>query len=392
MLRVWRWLEMGTCPLVRWWLEVSTLVRQRQLPEMSSFPSLQRRSDGRADQQHATGWACRPARVTRIAVLAAALVVFSLWTPAAVLTAQAPPAQALSAEALAAQAPPAPVGEGAVFLVGGQRYRVGDGLYTMEVAPFLEEDRVFVPVRYLAYALGVPEEGVRWDARDRAVTLWAGGTRVRVAVGSPLLEVDGRSIKMDVTPRLLPPGRVVLPARFVAEALGYEVAWDASARAVLIGRPGRLPDAAGVPPVLEALVLRAVDGDTLEVEAAGRRERVRLIGLDCPELSHPELGIAAEPYGRLAAAYTAGRLEGRTVWLERDVSDRDGYGRLLRYVWLDRPWEGSEAEAERFLFNAELLREGYARVMTVPPDVRYAGLFVRLAREAREARKGLWSE
>lgn len=359
---------------------------------MSSFRPVQRRLHGRADSPHATGWAWRPAPATWIAVLAAALMVLSLWTPAAVLTAQAPPAQALSAEALAAQAPAAPVEEGAVFLVGGQRYRVGDGLYSMDVAPFLEEDRVFVPVRYLAYALGVPEEGVTWDARDGAVTLSTGGTRVRVAVGSPLLEVDGRSIRMDVTPRLLPPGRVVLPARFVAEALGYEVAWDASARAVLIGRPGRLPDASGVPRVLEARVLRAVDGDTLVVEAAGRRERVRLIGLDCPELSHPELGIAAEPYGRLAAAYTAGRLEGGTVWLERDVSDGDGYGRLLRYVWLDRPWEGSQAEAEQFLFDAELLREGYARVMTVPPDVRYAGLFVRLAREAREAGKGLWSE
>lgn len=211
-----------------------------------------------------------------------------------------------------------------------------------------------------------------------------------LAVGSPVLEVDGRRVAMDVSPRLVPPGRLMLPARFVAEWFGYEVGWDGSARAVLIGPPGRLPDAFGVPRVLEARVLRAVDGDTLEVEVSGRKERVRLIGVDCPEPLHPELGIREEEYGREAAAYTARRLEGRVVWLERDVSERDRYGGLLAYVWLDRPWEGSEAEAEGFLFNAELVRAGFAQVMTVPPDVRYAGLFLRLSREAREAERGLW--
>lgn len=277
-------------------------------------------------------------------------------------------------------------GEGtAVFLVGGTRYRVGSGLREMDAAPFVDSGRTFVPVRYLAYALGVPEDGIGWDGASRTVILSARGTEVRLAVGSPVLLADGREVRMDVSPRLVPPGRVVLPARFVAEAFGYEVGWDAAARAVLIGPPGRLPEAPEVPVVLEVRVLRAVDGDTVEVEVGGRRERVRLIGVDAPEST-----VRVEPYGKEAAAYTAGRLEGRTVWLERDVSERDRYGRLLAYVWLDRPWNRTEAEVRRWMFNAELLLEGYAQVMTVPPDVRYADLFVRLAREAREAGRGLW--
>ncbi|MEW5933446.1 MAG: stalk domain-containing protein [Bacillota bacterium] len=278
----------------------------------------------------------------------------------------------------------------AVFLVGGMRYRVGSDLREMDAAPFVDSGRTFVPVRYLAYALGVPEEGVRWDGVSRTVTLSTRGTEVKLIVGSPVLLVDGREVRMDVLPRLAPPGRVVLPARFVAEAFEYEVGWDAAARAVLIGPPGRLPEAPEAPAVLEARVLRAVDGDTLEVEFGRKREKVRLIGVDCPGLAHPDLGIREEEYGREAASYTARRLEGRAVWLEQDVSERDRYGRLLAYVWLDRPWGRTEAEVRRWMFNAELLLEGYAHVMTVPPDVRYADLFVWLAREAREAGRGLW--
>jgi endonuclease YncB( thermonuclease family) len=278
----------------------------------------------------------------------------------------------------------------AVFLVGGMRYRVGPELLEMDAAPFVDSGRTFVPVRYLACALGVPEKGVRWDGASRTVVLSARGTEVKLTVGSRVLVVDGREVRMDVSPRLVPPGRVVLPARFVAEAFGYEVGWDAAARAVLIGPPGRLPGVPDVPAVLEARVRRVVDGDTVEVEVGGRKEKVRLIGVNCPELSHPGLGIAEQPFGREAAEYTRKRLEGQVVWLERDVSERDRYGRLLAYVWLDRPWNRTEAEVRRWMFNAELLLEGYAQVMTVPPDVRYADLFVRLAREAREAGKGLW--
>jgi micrococcal nuclease len=71
------------------------------------------------------------------------------------------------------------------------------------------------------------------------------------------------------------------------------------------------------------------------------------------------------------------------VLLERDVSETDRYGRLLRYVWLEHP-DG------RRMLNYELVAQGYAQVVTYPPDVKYADVFVQLQREAREQRRGLW--
>jgi len=125
-----------------------------------------------------------------------------------------------------------------------------------------------------------------------------------------------------------------------------------------------------------AAVIRVVDGDTLVVELDGRQERVRLIGVDTPEV-HGQV----EPYGAEASAFAQERLTGAEVSLELDVGERDRYGRLLAYLWL-----GDE------MFNETLLREGYAQVMTVPPNVKYADRFVALEREARAADRGLWDE
>lgn len=136
---------------------------------------------------------------------------------------------------------------------------------------------------------------------------------------------------------------------------------------------------------LPAAVTRVVDGDTVYVNVGGRSEKVRFIGVDTPEST-----AQVEPYGREASNYTEKRLSGRNVWLELDVEERDQYGRLLAYVWLEPPQSGSESEVRAKMFNAELLLAGMAQVMTVPPNVRYADVFLKLQREAREAGKGLW--
>lgn len=140
-----------------------------------------------------------------------------------------------------------------------------------------------------------------------------------------------------------------------------------------------------------ATVVRAVDGDTVDVRLATGRERVRLIGLDAPE-SHASDRLDRQAHesgrsrdailamGREAAEYTAQRLDSRDVLLELDVERRDRYGRLLAYVWLP---DGT-------LFNGELLWAGMAQVLTIPPNVRYADLFLRLQRDARDARRGFW--
>ncbi|MFO7173309.1 MAG: thermonuclease family protein [Bacillota bacterium] len=125
------------------------------------------------------------------------------------------------------------------------------------------------------------------------------------------------------------------------------------------------------------MVERVVDGDTLEVQVDGRTERVRLIGVDTPEV-HGQV----EPYGPEASAFTKQVLApGTRIWLEQDVEPRDRYGRLLAYVWL----------ADGRLFNEVLVREGYAQLLTIPPNVKYVERLTAAQREAREAGRGLWA-
>jgi micrococcal nuclease len=138
------------------------------------------------------------------------------------------------------------------------------------------------------------------------------------------------------------------------------------------------PPASSTAGSLDATVVRVVDGDTIQVRIGGRLEKVRYIGVNTPEVHHPTKG--EEPGGREATEVNRGLVEGKPARLELDVQERDRYGRVLAYVWVGD-----------VMINAELVRLGYAQVMTVPPNVRYQTLFLRLAREAREAGRGLWA-
>ena len=126
-------------------------------------------------------------------------------------------------------------------------------------------------------------------------------------------------------------------------------------------------------------VVRVIDGDTVVVRFDdGVEETLRYIGIDTPETMHPRRGI--DCFGPEASARNAELVEGRRVALERDVSERDRYGRLLRYVY-------TEAGA---MANARLVAEGYAQVATFPPDVKHAEQFRQLQEEARGREAGLW--
>jgi len=138
--------------------------------------------------------------------------------------------------------------------------------------------------------------------------------------------------------------------------------------------------------------VRVVDGDTLVVRLAdGRSTRVRLIGIDTPEL-HPSDKLtrdaqrsgkdaaAIQALGARASAFTKKHLTGRHVEMERDTTALDRYGRTLAYVWV-----GGE------LYNLVIVREGYAGLLTIPPNVKYAQTLSACHRTAREARRGLWA-
>ena len=142
--------------------------------------------------------------------------------------------------------------------------------------------------------------------------------------------------------------------------------------------PGDLPAGATL-----AEVVRVSDGDTILVRVDGATERVRYVGVDAPEIAHPEDGIAAECWGEEASAANAALVEGGVVAIERDVSDRDRFGRLLRHVW------ASDASGW-FLVSERLVRDGAVEARSYPPDTGRDGTLDGAERVARAARTGLW--
>jgi micrococcal nuclease len=124
-------------------------------------------------------------------------------------------------------------------------------------------------------------------------------------------------------------------------------------------------------------VVHVVDGDTIEVDDGGRRETVRLLGVDTPETVDPRKPVQC--YGPEASAYTKQRLEGRGVGLELDVERRDRYSRLLAYVIVD---------GRRF--NDELLEGGYARLLVIAPNGLHARTMLLQELAAKRDGRGLW--
>jgi micrococcal nuclease len=122
-------------------------------------------------------------------------------------------------------------------------------------------------------------------------------------------------------------------------------------------------------------VVEVNDGDTITVLWDGRRERVRLIGIDAPELEQ-------RPWGQKAKRYLKDLLNASqwTVSLEFDVEKTDKYGRLLSYVWT----------RDRRMANVQMLGEGYAMLFTFPPNVRYVDEFRKSQDEARRKGLGIW--
>ncbi len=129
-----------------------------------------------------------------------------------------------------------------------------------------------------------------------------------------------------------------------------------------------------------ARVERVVDGDTIKVDLGGRTERVRYIGVDTPETVKP--GTAPQCFGHEASARNSTLVAGRDVRLVVGREARDRYGRLLAYVY---------RASDNTFVNEALVRDGYARTLTIPPNDRYAPRFAALQARARSAGRGLWS-
>lgn len=123
------------------------------------------------------------------------------------------------------------------------------------------------------------------------------------------------------------------------------------------------------------LVTKVIDGDTIELEGG---QRVRYIGVDTPETVDPRKPVQC--FGQEASAKNKQLVEGKVIRLEKDISETDKYGRLLRYVYVDD-----------IFVNEYLVEEGFARASTYPPDVKYQDKFRKSEESAQTQNRGLWS-
>lgn len=134
-------------------------------------------------------------------------------------------------------------------------------------------------------------------------------------------------------------------------------------------------------------VVRAIDGDTIEIEG---KIKVRYIGINTPEIYHDTTGKKTGEQCFANESYLENKklVEGKTVTLIKDVSDKDKYGRLLRYVYVDP----SESSGQATFINDYLIKNGYAKIMTIKPDIKYSQQFKTDQADAKTNNLGIWNQ
>lgn len=134
----------------------------------------------------------------------------------------------------------------------------------------------------------------------------------------------------------------------------------------------------------KANVLKVIDGDTISVSLEGKVETIRFIGIDTPETVDPRRPVGC--FGKEASNESKRLLDGKSVLLEKDISETDKYNRLLRYIYLEL------GDGELLFVNDYLVRQGFAFASSFPPDVKYSERFTKAQEEARENLRGLWGK
>lgn len=132
---------------------------------------------------------------------------------------------------------------------------------------------------------------------------------------------------------------------------------------------------------IEARVISVIDGDTIDVDAGGKKYTVRYIGIDTPETVKPNTKV--ECYGKEASSRNRELVENEIVLLEHDADKKDSYGRELRYVYL---------KESNTLINQKLVEEGYAEAKSYPPNTRHQKLLDEAEADARNSQSGMWGQ
>jgi hypothetical protein len=129
---------------------------------------------------------------------------------------------------------PGEVSGTAVFTIGSTTYTLNGVVKTMDVAPYIKGDRTFLPLRFVANAVGVADNNIMWNAADQSVILIKGDRVVKLVIGSNTMLINGVAMTIDVAPELVDPGRTMLPIRWVAQALSCIITWDAATQTVTV--------------------------------------------------------------------------------------------------------------------------------------------------------------
>jgi micrococcal nuclease len=202
----------------------------------------------------------------------------------------------------------------------------------------------------------------------------------------PIRPPDGGGVadaSPDGSPDAAPVDTSVPPTRYT-DGVGYPFGEDPLVlddSHVTSVDPTTIPDRVSSPcmePVM-VTVTRIIDGDTVFVNGTGIADRVRMIGVNAPEIEHPSM--PAECYGDEATAFTAA-LQSRQVWLTFDVECRDDFDRLLAYIWV--------GNGPQDLWSRQLVRRGYARAFPFEPNTSFADLITMDQAAASAADAGLW--
>ncbi len=134
---------------------------------------------------------------------------------------------------------------------------------------------------------------------------------------------------------------------------------------------------------IPAQVVEVVDGDTLRVVTGGKRYTVQLIGIDTPEIKHTVRGV--DCFGLEAAEAMRQLVEGKTVYLEKDVTEADAHHRHPRYVYV------IDDHGQELHVNWQWVWRGYAKAREIPPDLKYQAAYWEAQQEAEAAQRGLWA-
>jgi hypothetical protein len=169
-----------------------------------------------------------------------------------------------------------------VFSIGSSTYYVNGQAQTMDVAPYIENGRTMLPVRYVAEALGIPDSNISYDQSAQTVTIIDVGSSngaIKLAIGSNIMSVAGEQVTMDTAPEIQD-GRVFLPIHWIAQGLGASISWDPNNQQVTISGGGAPVPANGQPSIqnIQGMTVQDVTIGTGEAAENGDQVTVNYIG------------------------------------------------------------------------------------------------------------------